>query len=63
LEGIPTKWYIYQELRRGIAEWTTLQHDFIVTFSFENENPKIDLALKKIIGVIFIKEPEVAIIT
>jgi hypothetical protein len=57
LEGIPTNWYVDQELHRGTAEWTTLQQNFIVTFSFEHENPNIDSTLKQIRGVIFIKEP------
>jgi hypothetical protein len=41
----------------------TLQQNFTVTFSFENENPNIDVTLKKIRGVIFIKEPEIELIT
>jgi hypothetical protein len=40
-----------------------LQHNFIVTFSFEHENPNIDSTLKQIRGVIFIQEPEVELIT
>jgi hypothetical protein len=40
-----------------------LQQNFIVTFSFEHENPNIDVTLKQIRGVIFIKEPEVELIT
>ena len=63
LEGIPTNWYTDQELRRGNASWKVLQHNFIVTFSFDHENPNIDAALKQIRGVIFIKEPEVKLIT
>jgi hypothetical protein len=63
LEGIPENWYVDQELRRGTAEWTTLQKKFVVTFSFEHENPNMDLALKQIRGVIFIQEPEVELIT
>jgi hypothetical protein len=35
------------------------QRNFIVTFSFEHENPNMDLTLKQIRRVIFIKEPEV----
>jgi hypothetical protein len=62
LEEIPSNWYVDQELHRGIEEWTTLQQNFIVTFSFEHENPNIDSALKKIRRVIFIKEPEVELI-
>jgi hypothetical protein len=42
--------------------WTTLQHNFTVTFSFKHENPNIDVALKWIRGVIFIKEPKVELI-
>jgi hypothetical protein len=57
LEGIPTNWYVDQELCRGTAEWTTLQQNFIVTFSFEHENPNMDSTLKQIRGVIFIQEP------
>jgi hypothetical protein len=34
-----------------------------VTFSFEHENPNIDSELKQIRGVIFIKEPEVELMT
>jgi hypothetical protein len=49
-------------LHRGNAIWTTLQQNFTVTFSFEHENPNIDATLKKIRGVIFIKEPEVDLI-
>jgi urate oxidase len=63
LEGIPTNWYVDQELRRGTVEWTTLQQNFIVTFSFEHDNPSMDSTLKQIRAVIFIKEPEVELIT
>jgi hypothetical protein len=63
LEGIPENWYVDQELRRGTAEWTILQQNFTVTFSFEHENPNIDSTLKQIRGVIFIKEPEVELMT
>jgi hypothetical protein len=62
LERIPTNWYVDQELCRGTTEWITLQHNFIVTFSFEHENPNIDSTLKQIRGVILIKEPEVELI-
>jgi len=31
-----------------------LKKKFVVTFSFEHENPNMDLSLKKIRGVIFI---------
>jgi hypothetical protein len=57
LEGIPTNWYVDQELHRGIAKWIALQQKFIVTFSFEHENPNMDSTLKQIILVIFIQEP------
>jgi hypothetical protein len=63
LEGIPTNLYVDQELRRGTTEWTKLQHNFIVTFSFKHENPNMDSKLKQIRGVIFIQEPEVELIT
>jgi hypothetical protein len=46
-------------MRRGTTEWTTLQHNFIVTFSFENDNPNIDSTLKMRRGVIFIYKPKV----
>jgi hypothetical protein len=62
LEGIPTNWYTDQELYIGTMSWTILQQNFTVTFSFEHENPNIDATLKKIIGVIFIQEPEVKLI-
>jgi hypothetical protein len=48
LEGIPGNWYIDQEMRRGTTEWTTLQQNFVVTFSFEHENPNMDSTLKLI---------------
>ena len=64
LEGIPTNWYTNQELRRENLSWTILQQNFMTTFSFEHENPNIEYAtLKQIRGVIFIKEPEVKLIT
>jgi hypothetical protein len=50
-------------LRKGTKIWTTLQQNFTVTFSFEHENPNIDVALKRIRGVIFIKEPDIELIT
>jgi hypothetical protein len=40
-----------------------LQQNFAVTFSFKHENPNIDATLKNIIGLIFIKGPEVKLIT
>jgi hypothetical protein len=55
--------YTNQELRRGTSSWTVLQQNFTVTFSFEHENPNIDTTLKQIRGVIFIKEPEIELIT
>jgi hypothetical protein len=48
-------------MHKGTTEWTTLQQNFAVTFSFEHENPKIDLALKKIREMIFIDEPDLEI--
>jgi hypothetical protein len=56
LEGIPGNWYIDQEMCRGTTEWTTLQQNFVVTFSFENENPNMDSALNLIHGMIFFNE-------
>jgi hypothetical protein len=61
LEGILGKWYIYQEMHKGTTEWTRLQHNFVVTFSFEHENPNIYSVLKMIRGMIFVDEPEVEI--
>jgi hypothetical protein len=63
LEGIPTNWYTDQELQKRIASWIVLKQKFTVTLSFEHENPNIDETLKKIRGVIFIKESEVELIT
>jgi hypothetical protein len=63
LEGIPTNWYVDEELRKGTRDSTTLQQKIMVTFSFEHENPNMDLALKQIRGVIFIDEPEVELMT
>jgi hypothetical protein len=55
LEGIPVNWYTDRELCKGTMTWTTLQHNFSITFAFEHENPNIDASLKQIRGVIFIK--------
>jgi hypothetical protein len=63
LEGIPENWYIDQEMHIGTTEWTTLQQNFVVNFSFEHENPNMDSTFKLIQGVIFIDEPEVELIT
>jgi hypothetical protein len=63
LQGILGNWYIDQDMGRGTTEWTTLQHNFVVTFSFKHENTNIDLALEMIRGVIFFDEPKVKIIT
>jgi hypothetical protein len=63
LEGIPGNWYIDQEMQRGTTEWTRLYQNFVVTFSFEHENPNIDSTLKLIRGVICFYELEVEIIT
>ena len=57
LEGIRGNQYIEQEMSRGTTEWTRLQHNFVVTLSFENENPNTDSMLKLIRGVIFLDEP------
>jgi hypothetical protein len=49
-------------LHKGTTTWRTLQQYFTITFSFEHENPNIDATLKRIRGVIFIKEPEIEFI-
>jgi hypothetical protein len=43
LEWILANWYIDQELCIGTTNWIVLQQKFIVTFSFEHENPNMDL--------------------
>jgi hypothetical protein len=63
LEGIPVNWYMNHEMRKGTKTWVTLQHNFTITFSFDHENPNIDVALKRIRNIIFIEEPEVETIT
>jgi hypothetical protein len=63
LEGIPWNWYMDPKMCIGTTKWTGLQQNFVVTFSFEHENPKIDSALKLIHGVIFIDEIEAEIMT
>ena len=63
LEGIPANQYTNQELHKGTTTWRILQQNFVVTFSFEHENPNIDATLKWIRGVIFIKEPKLQLIT
>jgi hypothetical protein len=57
LEGILGNWYIEQEMCKGTTKWTILQQDLVVTLSFEHENPNIDLALKLIEGMIFLRNP------
>ena len=39
-----------------------MQHNFVITFSFEHESPKIDTTLKVVRDMIF-KEHEVEIVT
>jgi hypothetical protein len=39
-----------------------MQQNFTITFSFERENPKIDATLKRIRGVIFVKQLEIEFI-
>jgi hypothetical protein len=63
LEGIPSNWYIDQEMHKGTKTWVTLQQNFTITFSFDHENPNIDVTLKRIRNVIFIKELKVETIT
>jgi hypothetical protein len=63
LEGIQENWYMDHELHKGTMSWTVLQHNFTIDFSFEHENPNIDATLKQIRWVIFIKEPEVELVT
>ena len=63
LEGIPWNWYIDQEMCRGTTEWTSLQHNFVVNFSFEHENPNMDSRMEQIRGVISIDEQEVELMT
>jgi hypothetical protein len=50
-------------MRRGTTEWIGLQQNFVVTFSFEHENPNIDSVLNLIWGVIFFDEREVESMT
>jgi hypothetical protein len=57
IERNPKNWYVDQEMCRGTVEWRTLQHNIVLTLSFEQENPNIDSTLKHIIGEIFIDEP------
>jgi hypothetical protein len=63
LEGIPGNWYTNQEMRKGTKTWVTLQQKFTITFSFNHENPNMDVTLKRIRNVIFIEEPTVETIT
>jgi hypothetical protein len=63
LEGIPTNWYTDQELRKGTMTWMILQQNSTITFSFEHENPNIDVTSIKIREGIFIQAPEIEHIT
>jgi hypothetical protein len=48
---------------KGTTKWLGLQHKFVVTFSFEHRNPKMDSMLKMILEMIFINDPKVEIMT
>jgi hypothetical protein len=50
------------ELCREIANWEELQQNFVITFSFEHENPEIDTSLKLVKERIF-EEPEFESVT
>ena len=53
LEGIPSNWYKEHELCGEIVSWGAVKQKIIKTFSFESENPWVDLALQRIKGKIF----------
>jgi hypothetical protein len=53
IRGIPSNWCKEQELRRETVSWGAIQHNFIKSFSFESENPWMDLALQRIKMKIF----------
>jgi hypothetical protein len=42
LEGIPRSWYRKLELRKGTVNWVDFQQNFVITFSFEYEDPVMD---------------------
>ena len=48
LDLIPRNWYMSLELWRGTAEWDELARNFKQTFSYEDEIPMMDAALKVI---------------
>jgi hypothetical protein len=67
--GVATSFYSYigrnpkeLELHRETANWEDLQQNFVITFSFEHENPKIYTTLKLVKDKIF-EELEVEIVT
>ena len=53
LEDIPRNWYTEQEQLRETANWEEIQHNFVVTFSFEHESPEIDRTLNVVRDKIF----------
>jgi hypothetical protein len=53
LVGIPSNLYKEQELRKETVSWGVVNENFIRNFSFESENPWVDLALKRIKRKIF----------
>jgi len=61
LEGIPRNWYTELELCRGTANWEEMQQNFVITFAFEHDNPKMDTTLKLVKERIF-EEPGVEIV-
>jgi hypothetical protein len=50
-------------MHKGTGEWIDLHQNFVVTFSFEHENPNRDSMPKMVQGMIFRNEPEVKIMT
>lgn len=53
LQTIPKNWYLEMELRHGIMNWEDMVYGFILTFSFEDDFPFIDLALQTVKKNIF----------
>lgn len=53
LDIIPKNWYIKLELRRGTAVCSSVMKEFICTFDYEAEQPRVDSALQIVMRIIW----------
>ena len=46
LDIVPKNWYIELEVHRGTTNWADLSQKFLVTSSFEHDNPNVDVSFQ-----------------